>query len=207
MSIFNNSKLLISARSPFARRVRIAFKEHKISYEEVVMNVFEFNPLLNRHNPLRRVPTIVLQSGDEIVDSSSILKTFYEEQKGSALVPQTLADKVTANHWSGVAIGICEMIVSYFIETQRPAIQQDQAGMKETGEIIADALARYNSYLGTKTYCLGNQFTQTDIDWGTSLFYLQLRMPGKFEKAYPHLNDYMNRLAERESFKSTMPPA
>lgn len=208
MSIFNGSKLLISARSPFARRVRIAFLEHSISFEEVVMNVFEHNPLLNKHNPLRRVPTIVLASGEEIVDSHSILNVFYDEKRSSTFMPQTRQQKIICENWSGIAIGVCESTVQYFLETQKPTTAQDVSWIKEILDIVGDSLTKYEKFLGHKKYCLDSQLTQTDIDWGTTLAYLQLRIPAAFTAAkYPKLYEYVTSLNERDSFRKTVPPA
>ncbi|MBK9293120.1 MAG: glutathione S-transferase family protein [Oligoflexia bacterium] len=207
MSIFENSKLYISARSPFARRVRIALREHKINYEEVVFNVFETNPQLNTANPLRRVPVIVLESGMEIVDSNQILKVFYDEQISSPLQAKDIRQKIVCANWSGIAVGVCELVVQYFLETQKEKALQDEALIREIREIIDEALNKYEKYLGEKEFCLGTQLTQTDIDWGVALFYLQLRMPIKLDVSFPKLNKYMNSLGQQESFKTTLPSA
>ena len=55
---FQDSVLYISARSPFARRVRLALLENKIRFSEKVFDVFNPLPELITVNPLARVPAL-----------------------------------------------------------------------------------------------------------------------------------------------------
>ena len=50
---FHDSTLFISLRSPFARRVRLAFIEHGVRYHEVVEDVFKPSAVLIEANPGR----------------------------------------------------------------------------------------------------------------------------------------------------------
>lgn len=74
---FNDCTLYISARSPFARRVKLALLENKITFEQKILNVFEPQPELTSLNPLSRVPVVKLKDGQVLIDSNLILQEFY----------------------------------------------------------------------------------------------------------------------------------
>lgn len=206
MSLFNDSQLFISARSPFARRVRIAFLEHQIKFQEKVFNVFEKNPIIEKYNSLRRVPVLLMRDGQEIIDSSSILNALYAEQRNSQLIPFDTSLKIKLFNWSGLAIGFYEKVIEYFLEKSRPVNLQDETVIQEIKEIIKDTLVKLEVYLENKKYLVGNQFSQADIDWGTAISYLQLRIPQNLAENYPRIYIYYMRLEERSSFKATQPP-
>ncbi len=206
MSLFDNSTLYISARSPFARRVRVMFQEHGIAFQEKSFNVFEFNPELNKHNPLRRVPVLVLANGQEIVDSNYIIQAFYEEQRHSAWMPFDRDQKITAMNWSGIAVGVCERTVETFIETQRPLALRDSSVIAENKELLKDSVERFENYIGDKKFIVGSSPTQVDIDWVIALNYLQFRFSDLFGDKYPKSFKYIVNLSGRESFKNTLPP-
>lgn len=206
MSAFNESTLYISARSPFARRVRMAFQEHEISYEEKVLNVFESNPILEKNNPLRRVPVVVLKSGETVIDSSFIVSAFYDEKRNSPLLPVDMTARRTMFNWSGMAVGVCEVTVQSYLETLRLPARQDETLIKENMEILADSLFRAENHLANKDWFVGGQFSQADIDWACAIDYIKLRFPAAFNKNYQNLGRFMGSMAAKASFKRTAPP-
>ncbi|SAK76158.1 glutathione S-transferase-like protein [Caballeronia pedi] len=69
--------------SPFVRRVAIALKLYDIAYEHRPWSVFGDADKLAPFNPLIRVPTLVLDSGDVLIESTMILD-YLDEQAGDA---------------------------------------------------------------------------------------------------------------------------
>ena len=56
-------KLLASLASPYTRKVRVVLAEKKIDCEMEMVDVQPIDNPVNRHNPLGKIPTLVL---DEI---------------------------------------------------------------------------------------------------------------------------------------------
>ena len=55
-------------------------------------------------------------------------------------------------------------------------------------------------------FCVGNRFGLGDIVVGTVLGYLQVRFPEyHWREAYPKLAGVLERLSERDSFRTTVP--
>jgi glutathione S-transferase len=194
---FNDSTLMISARSPFARRVRVAFIEHGIRFEEIVYDVFKANPELNALNPLGRVPALKLKNGSVLIDSSLILQAFHENH------PQSLE----SYRRSAIALGMCEKAVEYFLETLRPKGQQDAELFDEIRLAMERSLEALNDAISRDDSLPGGGITQGDLDVCVALAYLSLRYPTEWRNRYPALRVYFEKIDRRESFARTCPPA
>ena len=59
--------------SPFVRRVAIAMRLYGIAFEHRPWSTFGDADKIAPYNPLRRVPTLVLDSGEALVESTAIL--------------------------------------------------------------------------------------------------------------------------------------
>lgn len=205
---FNASTLMISARSPFARRVRLALREHGVSYEERVFDVFKPQPELIASNPLARVPALILKSGEVLIDSHLILHAFYESQPESPLRPSSPVERLASYHWSGLAIGFAEKIVEYYLETLRPEPHRDPELLQEFRDICGRFLDRVESHLAAvrQESLVAHGLTQADLDLGTALAYLKLRYAENSLEKYPLSAAYLARLDQRDSFAQTRPP-
>lgn len=67
--------------SPFVRRVAIAMRLYGMAYEHRPWSVFRDADKIAEFNPLRRVPTLVADDGEALVESSAILD-WLDEQAG-----------------------------------------------------------------------------------------------------------------------------
>ncbi len=59
--------------SPFVRRVGVALKTYGMAYEHNTWSVWGHTDEIAEYNPLRRVPTLVLDDGVVVTDSAAIL--------------------------------------------------------------------------------------------------------------------------------------
>jgi glutathione S-transferase len=59
--------------SPFVRRVGIALRTYGLAFEHAPWSTFGDAEQIAKHNPLRRVPTLVMADRTAYVDSASIL--------------------------------------------------------------------------------------------------------------------------------------
>src|SRR5688572_17224298 len=102
---FRGGELFYSLRSPFARRVRLAFLESGCPFEEKVCDVFKPTAELLAVNPLGRVPVLRLKSGPILIDSTLILQAFYQAFE-TPLRPRTDSDQLEIFHWAALSIGL-----------------------------------------------------------------------------------------------------
>ena len=69
-------------RSPYTRRVAITLATHGVAYEQkAAYRGFGNRDQVRRHNPLGRIPALVLDDGETLVDSGAIVD-FLDERYG-----------------------------------------------------------------------------------------------------------------------------
>jgi glutathione S-transferase len=214
---FNHAELWISARSPFARRVRLALLEHGLPYDERVLDVFRPPAELFALNPLGRVPVIRLRNGAVFFESEKILELIYRAHPASPLRPATLEDEATAEYWGALALGICEKTVEYFLNTLKPGPARDLELEAEIEGLLTRSLGRFDAYVShagqgdgrsaVRETIVPGRLTQADLDMGTALAYLTLRHPLPWQKLYPSVSSYFEKIDGRDSMRKTRPPA
>jgi glutathione S-transferase len=103
--------------SPFVRRVAIALQHYGFAYEHRPWSVWADADRLAAYNPLRRVPVVVLDDGEVLVESSAILDAL-DEMVGPerALLPRTGPARRKGLRFSALATGLADKAVSLFYE-------------------------------------------------------------------------------------------
>lgn len=200
----NGSTLLISRRSPFARRVRLAFLEAGIEFTERILEVFHPNAELNAINPLGRVPTLILRSGQICVDSHVILARLYEAQ-GHPYQKYSEAQRHKLDFWTAMGVGLCEKAVEFFFETLKPESHRDPDIRSEMDGAVSRTLALFEQEIGDRETLLPSNLTQADLDMGTALAYLSFRYSKDWMTQFPSSARYFQSLSRRKSFLATRP--
>src|SRR5579875_3132761 len=103
--------------SPFVRRVAIALHLYGLSYEHRPWSTFGDGEKLAAYNPLRRVPTLVLDDGQVLIESGAILDCL-DEQAGDAarLIASRGPARRAALKLCALATGLCDKMVSLVYE-------------------------------------------------------------------------------------------
>ena len=127
--------------SPFVRRVGIALTLYQLPFRQAPLSVFRDAGEIALHNPLRRVPTLVLEDGTALGDSAAILDTL-DDMVGPAraLFPTTGVARRDAVRCAALACGVSEKAVSLFYE-QRLHDQTSALWEERCARQIGDALA------------------------------------------------------------------
>src|SRR5258705_12769323 len=60
-------------RSPFTRRVAITLNIYGVSFEQRALSGFDNRAEVRASNPLGRIPALVLNSGETLIDSNAII--------------------------------------------------------------------------------------------------------------------------------------
>src|SRR5271157_1288050 len=75
--------------SPFVRRVAIALTLYRMPFEHRAWSVFGDADKIATYNPLKRVPTLVLEDGEVLIESAAILDALDEiAGEDNALIPR-----------------------------------------------------------------------------------------------------------------------
>jgi glutathione S-transferase len=101
--------------SPFVRRVAVALRIYGLEYEHLPWSTFGDADRLAAFNPLRRVPVLVLDGGEALIESGAILDYL------DGLVPPERAliaaagnARRKAMHIAALATGLADKAVSFF---------------------------------------------------------------------------------------------
>ena len=104
-------KLLGSLASPYTRKVRVVLAEKKIECELELVDVQPVENPVNAHNPLGKVPTLVLGDGTALYDSR-VIAEFLDARsprwrKTSKAAPGAMATaiRLPTSPWVAVSAG------------------------------------------------------------------------------------------------------
>jgi glutathione S-transferase len=102
--------------SPFVRRVAIAMRLYGMEYEHRPWSVFRDIDKVAAFNPLIRVPTLVLDDGETLLDSAAILDALDDMAGAKALMPADGAERRRHMRLCALACGMGDKVVSLIYE-------------------------------------------------------------------------------------------
>ncbi|MGY4514691.1 glutathione S-transferase family protein [Lysobacter sp. HA18] len=102
--------------SPFTRRVAIALALRGIAFEHRPWSVGADFDRIREYSPLGRVPVLVLDDGDVLMESSSILDWIEHETPGAPLLPASGTERREAMRLIGLASGAADRAVAIVLE-------------------------------------------------------------------------------------------
>ncbi len=151
--------------SPFVRRVAIALDLLGFSFEHKPWSVFGNAEKVAAYNPMKRVPTLVLDDGETLLDSWAILDGL-EGLAGPerTLFPKDAVTRRAAMKVCALAVGAAEKAVSMVYE-QRLHDRATPAWMARCKGQIADVLDALEADLSARQtpYWFGDAIGHADI--------------------------------------------
>lgn len=104
--------------SPFVRRVAIAMRLYGMPFEHRPWSVFGDAEKIAEFNPLMRVPTLVLNTGEALVESYAILDALDQlAPRALVMMPAGGAERREALRVCALATGLADKAVSMVYET------------------------------------------------------------------------------------------
>lgn len=202
-------KLAYSPASPFARKIRIAAMElglfDKIEFIVPIkaVPVTENEEYARNVSPLRKIPALILDSGQVIVDSY-VIAEYLDELAGGKLIPASGAAKWQVKTEHSILQGMLDALLLCRYERMLRPPEFLWAGWADDQFKRAwDGLARYEAHPDVLTRPL--DIVQIGIV--CVLGYLDFRFPDcGWRKAFPKLDAFHNKMMQRESVKTTLPP-
>lgn len=196
-------KLLGHDGSPYVRKVRIVLEEKHIPYEYVKARPSLPDSPVPQFNPLAKIPVLITDKGKAIYDSSVIVDYLDALASEPKLIPGELDERMEVKRWEALGNGIADatVLTSHDYDKVQSAEWHQKQRLK-----ITRGLAAMENDLGSRDYCHGNRFSLADIAAGFALGYLDSVVPEiDWRSAHPPLARLAERLAQRESFKKTVP--
>lgn len=191
--------------SPFVRRVAIALRLYGIEYDHRPWSTFGDAERIAQYNPLRRVPTLVLDDGEVLIDSVTILDHL-DALAGpmKALIAPAGPARRQALKICALATGLADKAVSLVYErvlhqqVSQPWIDRCMAqigGVLDT--LQADRAAR------TTSFWLGETIGHADIAVACALRFATEAHPTLFDLTrWPSLLDHAGRCEALAPFQA-----
>ena len=136
-------QLFGSLVSPFVRRVAVSLNVLGLSYEHVPLAVSTQPEEVRKHNPLTRVPALMLDGGETLIESSAILDAI-DEMVGPerALVPASGAARRQVLKTVSVGSGCADKTVwAYYEVTKRPEDKVHEPWLTQNERQVLDGYA------------------------------------------------------------------
>jgi len=201
-------KLSFSAASPFARKVRIAAIElgliDKIEFTPATVAPGTANEDYSRITPLKKLPVLITNDGDVILDSYVIVE-YLNEMAGGSLIPDYGPQrwKTKTNH-SLINGMLDSMLLCRYERMVRPQGLQWQAWSDDHWNRAWTGMARFENMPDV----LNGPFDISQIGLVCVLGYADFRFADcGWRKAYPKLDAFHQKMLERPSVKISVPPA
>ena len=195
--------------SPFVRRVAIALRLYGLTFEHKPWSTFGDADKIAPYNPLRRVPTLVLDDGEALIESTIILDYLDElVGEGKAMLPRSGAERRKHLRICALASGLGDKAVSLLYErVLREAafpmwVERCRTQVAETLDLLEAERAKR-----TTTYLFDDQLSHADVILATMRRFIAEPLAAEFDWArWPALTAHAARCEALPAFQAILQP-
>ena len=195
--------------SPFVRRVAIALRLYGMAFEHRPWSVWADAESLAKFNPLRRVPTLVLDDGEVLIESGAILDAL-DEMVGPdlAMLPRSGVARRRGLRIAALATGMADKAVSLFYEGilhDAPSDAWISRCRAQIGDVL-DVLEADRRGV-TTTWWLGEGLSHADVAAACAVRFTREAHHGLFDAArWPTLAAHSAACEALEPFQAIVQP-
>ena len=184
--------------SPFGRKTKITSLVQEIKLEEKIINVYEAD-FLDKHNPIRKIPTLVVNKL-AIIDSDNICLYLDTISKKNTLFPKKKYWEIMS--MTSIANGLMESVLERRMEIIRPDSEKSNNFINKQEVRITRTISwlenNWNNY--DDSY-----LTMDQIAIACALDYTTYRFNDKWRTDNKKLNKWFSNFLEKDFMKSTLP--
>ena len=184
--------------SPFGRKTKVTSLVQEIKLEEKIINVYEAD-FLDKHNPIRKIPTLVVNEL-AIMDSDNICLYLDSISKKNTLFPKKKYWEIMS--MTSIANGLMESVLERRMEMIRPDSEKSNNFINKQEVRITRTISwlenNWNNY--DDSY-----LTMDQIAIACALDYTIYRFNDKWRTHNTKLNKWFSNFLEKDFMKSTLP--
>ena len=198
-------KLYCSVTSPYSRKVRVVLQELQLAgqTEEVIADPFNPTPEFLAANPLSKIPALVTEKGEALLDSSLIVEYLQTRGHGLLLLPKG-SKRWAPLRRAQIAEGMIDAAVAMVMEKRRPESIVFTSFLDRQVEIIRRCVQSLNVAADLLSR---EQPTVVEVTTAVGLAYLDFRLPYlEWRKAHEALAAWYADFSQRPSMIATAPP-
>jgi glutathione S-transferase len=194
-------------RSPYTRRVAITLEAYGIPYKQRALSGFNDRAEVRASNPLGRIPALILDDGEILIDSGAIVDHLDETVgRDHALTPATGPDRRAVLKVAAIMMGACDKgLQAAYERNHHPAERLHQPWIDDCMAQVTNALSAVDAMIVSDApYLLFGRLTQADI----TAFVAERLARGlgiDTDSAMPRLRALTKKLAGELPFRSTEP--
>ena len=204
-------KLIGSYRSPFTRRVAVSLKVLGLPFELEELPPSQNREMVARYNPLKRIPALVLEDGEVLVESYAILDAIDDlVGPNRALTPPTGPERRRVMKLASIALGTIDKAQwAHYEGRYRPPEKVHQPWIDQNEDQVLSGLA----YLNEKAAAVGKDgwlatssaISQADITATVAFSFVKVFRPhldvaGRF----PALSRFAEECEAMDAFRSAV---
>jgi glutathione S-transferase len=203
-------EIIGSSRSTYTRVVRMVCGEKGIEY--VLKEVELGAPEVLAIHPFGKMP--VMRHGEVELFESKAIATYLDRRfPGPPVFPSDPLLGALTEQWVSLVNTVIDrtLIRTYLLAYAAPKTadgKPDRQAIEAALPALSEQIGVLDKAVARTGYLVGHQFTFADINLMPILYYMRLVPEGAESLTQAaDLASYYDRHAERESFKSTIPPA
>lgn len=198
-------QLYYAPTSPFSRKVRVILRELGLEKQinEILIDPWT-DEALRAHNPLSKVPTLILEDGMAVFESAVICDYLDQLAKSQGIsegvIPESGPSRLSALKWQGLADGMMVATARLYADANREDSDRSEYVMERQAQAITSgiesildglpSLRTEDPHLGTWSVLV-------------ALYYIDFRWPDRRFDIPVRVRDWMAIMSERECFTET----
>lgn len=191
--------------SPYVRRVAISLRLLDIDFSHRSLSVFRHYEEFRAINPVVKAPTLVLDDGQVLMDSSLMIDLL-EHQAGRSLMPAEPAERIRATRLLGLALAACEKAVQMYYELQRAEGRRDPDWFARVDQQLRAACIGLELELLTQPLPRDGRIDQAGLSIAVAWRFIQLVHAERIAAGdYPGLVKWSAYAEMLEAFKAFPP--
>jgi glutathione S-transferase len=199
-------KLIGMLDSPYVRRVAISLKTLDIPFEHASISVFRGFEAFQAINPVVKAPTLVLDDGEVLMDSTLIIDYLQAlSSPGKSLMPASLDQRLRALRLIGLALAACEKSVQIYYERNlRPSEKQHAPWLDRVSGQLHAAYSALEQDLARQPLPMDGTLQQDGITLAVAWSFTLLVVPDQVDVAqFPLISAFTAYAEQQPAFVET----
>jgi glutathione S-transferase len=197
-------ELYYAITSPYSRKVRVLILEKELGnhFDMTFCHPFTDAEKLQRVNPLRKIPVLVLDDGSSLYDSLVICEYLDSLDSKILMIPAIGMERFQVLRQQAIADGIMDVAILSVYEYRRADAEKSMTWLTRWETTINASL----DSLETEILNCATNINIGQITVGCALGYLDFRLPAlNWRNERVNLTRWYDKFATRESMKQTFP--
>jgi glutathione S-transferase len=190
--------------SPFVRRVGVTLSWLEVPFEHLSLSPGTDGAKVRPYNPMNKVPAVVLDSGEILIDSALILDSLLETMPGQTLLPASGLARRDVLQRSGIMTSALDKAVAALYEkTKRPTEKIHQPFLDTLTEQARAGVDQIETLVANGQFGSVNEATLADITAAVGYSFIKATLPEVISsESHPALASLASSFEATDAFKA-----